>query len=89
MIKRNFTEEQCQIVENDSGLHFSIKLTTDISDKEIIRRLEDKEIRIRSINDCDMSGGCSKNSTFLISYSNLDVERFEEAVFLLKEAAKM
>ncbi|MGN0402931.1 MAG: PLP-dependent aminotransferase family protein [Acetatifactor sp.] len=82
-----FSEEQCRIVENDSGLHFLIELSTNVSDTEIIRRLKEQNIRISSVNDCDMQGEAGKSGTFIINYSNLNVDCLEDAVLALKNAS--
>lgn len=89
IIRSVFREDQCRIIENDSGLHFLIELNTEVGDAEIIRRLQEQGIRIGSVNDCDMEGKSGKSGTFIINYSNLNVDCLEEAVLALKDASLM
>ena len=83
-IRKFFTEEQCEIIENDSGLHFLIKLVTDYSDDEVIRRLREHKIKIRSVNEFEMDRVCEDAHTFIINYSNMNVECLEDALGVLK-----
>lgn len=86
-IKKYFEPEECKIIENDSGLHFLIELATSCSDKEIIQRLRKKKIKICSVNDFEMECAEQDTHTFLINYSNMNIDCFEEAVKELKSAA--
>lgn len=87
IIKKYFGPWECKIIENDSGLHFLIELSTDVPDSEIIKRLMEKKIKICSVNDFDMDYTGQDSHTFIINYSNMKIENFEEAVKELKNAA--
>lgn len=87
IIRKHFTKEQCEIIDNDSGLHFLIKLKTDVSDSDVISGLKENGINIHSINDFEMGKESKDNSTFIINYSNLDIDYLENAIVKLKKVA--
>lgn len=80
IIQKNFTEQQCRILENDSGLHFILEFNTNRSDKELAEVLLNQNIKISSITDYDMSDAATKEDKhqFIVTYSNMDVERLKE-----------
>ena len=82
-IREVFTEDQCKIVENDSGLHFLLEFHTSISDQEIKSRLREKHIKIGAITDYYMSPSEDKHQ-FILNYSNLDIEGLEDALLKMK-----
>lgn len=75
-----------QVVENDSGLHFILKIKTKKSDAEIKETLRDQGIKIAAISDFDMLDPEDNQSMFLVNYSSLDEERLDWALERLKEA---
>lgn len=76
--------EKCRIRENDSGLHFLIKLETELSDAEVENRMKERGIKIKALSDYYFSEQ-EKQHRFIINYSNLDEEKFREAVHVMGE----
>ncbi len=61
-----------EIIESDSGLHFLIRINTDLSDKEVIEKLKRKGIKIKALSDYYFDESNEKQHLFIINYSNLD-----------------
>ena len=82
IIQKSFSREQCKIIENDSGLHFILEFNTQLSDKDFSQRLLNHNIKISPITDYDMSEKSSKEDKhqFIVTYSNMNVERLKEIV---------
>lgn len=79
--------DSMELIENESGLHFLLKLKTDIDDETIKRNLLVKKIRISPLSDYYMSGTAVSHN-FVINYSCLDTKKlgkvFEQINLLLK-----
>lgn len=88
IIQKNFTEQQCRILENDSGLHFILEFNTNRSDKELAEVLLNQNIKISSITDYDMSDAATKEDKhqFIVTYSNMNVERLKEIFSEIKSS---
>lgn len=63
----------CEVHENESGLHFLMKLKTDLSEEEVKRRLEEKGIHMQSLSDYYMDHHTSHRHMYIIHYSNLEL----------------
>ena len=85
IIRKVFTPEECEVIENDSGLHFLLQLNTQLSDQEIKRRLNEKKIKIVSITDFNLDKNVQDNHQFILNYSNMDVNGLEWALLELKK----
>ena len=80
MIRMYFTQEECRILENDSGLHFILQFQTKLTDAEVKERLLNADIKIRAITDYDMDEQVSDQHRFLLNYSNMDVGGLKAAL---------
>lgn len=85
LIRNQFPESKCQIIENDSGLHFILKLNTSYSDMQIQDFLKKKGIRISSINDFAMNSKLFCEKQFILNYSNIDIQKLKDALKELKQ----
>lgn len=85
-IRAILPDEACQIEENDSGLHFILRLTTRRSDGEIQARLMEHGVRIAAISDYETGDVSGDSRRFILGYSNLDEERLRPALELLRKA---
>ena len=54
-IKGCFTEKECRVIENDSGLHFIIQFDTNLPDKTVEERLLKKGIKLQAITHFNLS----------------------------------
>ncbi|MCR5215527.1 MAG: PLP-dependent aminotransferase family protein [Lachnospiraceae bacterium] len=84
-IRAKFSEEECKIIERDSGLHFILELRTKKKDAEIENLLKKEKITLRAVTDYDMSGRKKNLHQFICNYSNVDVEGLDAALEVLKK----
>lgn len=89
VIKNTFTDNECKILENDSGLHFILQLNTELSDIEIKSKLLERKIKISSIDDFNMKEEKTDSHQFILNYSGLNIEKLEDAVCVLKEISSI
>lgn len=69
----------CQIIEEEAGLHFLVKLKTSLSDVEIIERFKDKKIKIDCLSNFYKEKEESINHTLIFNYASLREEDIEKA----------
>lgn len=89
IIKQNFTENQCKILENDSGLHFILQINTKLTDKEFKHRLWQHKIKISSITDFEMKETPNDKHQFLLNYSNINPDKLSEIILYIKNNVKL
>lgn len=77
-IRKSKLNEVCEIVENDSGLHFLIRIRTEKPDGEILHALSEKGIRVNALSEYFFTPSGTKRC-FIINYSNADIEKAGEA----------
>lgn len=70
----------CEILENDAGLHFVIKIDTKYSDEELKKKLEEKGVKIQAISDYYLNKQEEKQHYFIVNYSNLEENCVEKAI---------
>lgn len=75
----------CEIWENDSGLHFLLKLKTTISDQMIESKLLERGIKINALSDYDLLNEENKSHFFIINYTNFNIEKFKTALDIIEE----
>lgn len=76
-------KDKCSVIENDSGLHFILRLSTDKRDEEVKDILLREGIKISALSDFSHTSSISHD--FIISYSNLDIEAFKRALAILSQ----
>ncbi len=74
-----------EILEQDAGLHFLVKVNTLLSDAELTARLAEAGIRIKPISDYYHLPAGEDRHLFLVNYSVLDETALEEAIRRLPE----
>lgn len=84
IIKSQFSENQCRILENDSGLHFILEINTRLSDLQVKEYFSAKKILISSISDYYMSKTSSDKHQFILNYSNIELEKLKDVLKILK-----
>lgn len=88
LIKKKFSESECRIIENDSGLHFILQFNTSLSDQKIKERLKDRGILISSITEFQMKEGQGDTHQFIFNYSGINMQEIEKAIAELKESLR-
>ena len=76
-------KDKCSVIENDSGLHFILRLHTTLSDEKVKEILKEEGIKISALSE--FSHFSSISHDFIISYSNLDLEIFKKALSILSD----
>ena len=73
-IKKSALNKRCTIIEKDSGLHFLIRLKTDLPDQTFLEILKEMKIHLASLSEYYRDPKKAPEHTFIINYSNLDPE---------------
>ncbi len=84
IISETFDESELRVIENDSGLHFILELSTLRSDREIEESLLEKGINISAVSDFEVSAQNADSHRFILNYSGLDIEGLKPALKILK-----
>jgi GntR family transcriptional regulator/MocR family aminotransferase len=89
-----FTAGECSVIENDSGLHFLLKLHTQIPDDVLEQRLLAKKIRLQSLSsffhqqEQTQKALPADTHLFLFNYSNIDVDGLDAALHIIRECIR-
>lgn len=86
IIEKSNLGKRCEILENDAGLHFLIKLDTKRTDEEIKSSLAKEGIKIQALSDYYFGEAGKKQNYFIINYSNLDEAQMKTATELILKA---
>ena len=76
--------DRLTILEQDAGLHFLLKVDTSLSDRELIRELEDCGIHIHALSHY-YHGAYRDSHMLVVNYALLSDERLENALSELAE----
>ena len=87
-IEKSRLHGQCRVIENDSGLHFLLELETGLSDREIMKRLQEQGIHMAALSQYYLAGQPEDQHRFLINYSNVDLSKLETALDVLADIIK-
>ena len=81
LLRSKENSKRLSIIERGSGLHFLLKFNTKCSDEEIVRRLEEKGIRMRPLAAYYENPKPEAAHIFVLNYSNLAVENLDKELF--------
>ena len=73
------------IIEQDSGLHFILKLDTKRSDADLSACLAQKSIHLSALSEYYEENPPTASHQFLLSYANLDIDQLPEALACVAE----
>ena len=73
----------CQISGEHAGVHLLLTFSNGMTEEELIRRAEEKNIRIYGLSDYCIQKK-EENTTILLGYANLSEEQIREAAGMLK-----
>lgn len=68
-----------RVNEADSGLHFILELNTELTDQEVKQKLEAEGIHINALSEYYHNKSESISHRFVISYSDMVINKFREA----------
>lgn len=79
-IKKSPLSSLCEISEEDSGLHFLLKLTTKYSDEELMKKGRKTGLRISFLSQYYYIPSSQCDHTLVVNYSGMDEKEIEEYV---------
>ncbi len=85
VIRECFSKDECTVIENDSGLHFLMKINTSVPDREVKERFGREKIRIATITDYETGTEIADKHLFILNYSSMDPERLREVLIRCKK----
>lgn len=85
ILRKEFSEDACRIIENDSGLHFVVEFNTTLGDRELQQTLLKRGIRISAVTDYDMLKMRTDAHCFIVNYSGVELSGFEMALRNVRE----
>lgn len=87
-IEKSPISDRVQILEPDSGLHFLMKIDTELSDAELSAACAEEGIRIAFLSEY-YSGGKSNEHLALINYSGINSQEFKKALICLEKTTAL
>lgn len=76
---------RAEIAEQDAGLHFLVRLDTDLPDGELRRRAAEREIRLALLSDYYRDPAQSPPHVLVVNYSGIELERLGEGLRRLND----
>lgn len=84
-IQKSPFADRVTILEENAGLHFLMRIRTDIPDGELVRRAAEKGLRIAFLSDYMHAPTPEDAHVMVVNYSGLDTDRLPEAILRLGE----
>lgn len=78
----------CEILEEEAGLHFLLKLKTDISDDELTQLAEERGLKLSCMSQHAYDVSCVEKSLLLINYSGIDEQKITKGIDVIAEICK-
>ncbi len=75
ILSNSSLKDHIEIIENESGLHFIIRLKTSLSDKTVYNTLIKNKIKLVALSRYYQKPDKTNEHLFLINYSNLDMKK--------------
>ena len=79
-LRQSSLQDRIQIIEEDSGLHFLLKVDTTMKDEEIVKKAEILGINLSCLSEYYFDRNSRENGTLLINYSGISIEQVDEAI---------
>ncbi|MGN0341433.1 MAG: PLP-dependent aminotransferase family protein [Roseburia sp.] len=79
-IKNSPLSSYVSISEEDAGLHFLMKIETDLDDEDFCRKAEQHGIRLSPLSQYYVNAPDNARHIFVMNYSSLSEDRIEEAI---------
>ena len=86
-IKESKFSSYAEIMDDDAGLHFIMKIHTNLSDHDFCMYAKQKGIRLTALSHY-YSLPTNVEHYFVINYSSVQEDRIEEAIRILYEIAR-
>lgn len=83
-IKASTLNKICEILEEDSGLHFLLKINTILTDEQVIREAEQLGIKISSVSEYSYLKQDIISHLFIINYPGVELQDAKFAIRMLE-----
>jgi len=88
-LKKSSFGSQIEIIGAESGLHFLMKITSKTNLDDLLKAAKAEGVRLYGIHEYKLSNIClTHDNIFVLGYSHLCEEDFDEAVAILEKAWK-
>jgi len=84
-IKESNYGSKVKIMEENSGLHFLVKIRSNMSDEALVRRASACGLKIACLSDYEHTPNLSNRHVIIVNYSGMSSDNIPEAVKLLGE----
>lgn len=85
-IRSSSLSDKVQLIEHGAGLHFLLKVTTHLNDREIVQAARAKGLLLSCLSEyCLLASGLCSTSTLVINYSGVDNEQIQAGIRYLEE----
>ena len=84
-IRSGALKKRIRVLEEDAGLHFLIRIDTELSDEEVKERLAGQGIRMKCLTDYSYCHNPFYTHMFVVNYSGVEEERLPEAMERLQK----
>lgn len=84
-IENSSISELCTIVENDAGLHFLLKIDSNLKPHEMQKKLLSKGIKINALADYYFIDKPKDNNLYIINYSMISREKFDAVIKIIEK----
>lgn len=82
------TYKDIDIIENNSGLHFIVKVKNKIDDESFVKRLAQDGVKIKTVADYCYNRKEKYRHQFIINYSAVEIDDFDKALKKIEKEFK-
>ena len=79
---------RAEIMEQDAGLHFLVRLNTALPDETLRQRAAERGLRLALLSDYYRHGGEAPHHVLVVNYSGIELEKLPQALARLAEIIK-
>ena len=79
-VRKSPLGDRAEMREADAGLHFLLKVQTEASDQELVKRAEQRGVAISCLSEYYMDPRRAEPHCLVMNYTGMERERMEEAV---------
>ncbi len=83
LIRTGELAHRAEIMEQDAGLHFLMRIKTDLSDTELRERAAKQGLRLALLSDYYHSPADAPPHVLVVNYSGIDIEKLPEGIHRL------
>lgn len=84
-IRNSHIARRTQIIENNAGTHFLLKVDTHMNDFELKKYLLENDINISCVSDCCYRKNPAYDSTLIINYADITKEQIQYFINVIKK----